>query len=208
MAYDNSARTASARATRARVLVAGRKSFLERGFTGTTVRHVAQEAEVSQETIYKTFGGKAGLLKAVYDTTLVGDDEQVSLAQRPEALAVINATDPAEAVASYAKLAQTISTRVDPLLRVLLASRDTDAALSSFARTIDQERRTGSAMWVRHWHAAGWLREDLEVDKAADILCALNSNEPRWFLLDRGWTAEEVTAWLTDALCHALLGCR
>jgi AcrR family transcriptional regulator len=205
VAYDNSARTASARATRARVLAAARTSFVERGFSGTTIRHVAQEAEVSQETIYKTFGGKAGLLKAVYDTTLVGDDEQVPLAQRPEALAVLNATGPAEAVAAYAKLAQVISARVDPLLRVLLGSRDTDAALSSFARTIDEERRTGSAIWVRHWHAAGWLREDLEVDKAADILWALNSNEPRWLLQDRGWTTDEVTTWLTDALCHALL---
>jgi AcrR family transcriptional regulator len=205
VAYDNSARAASARATRARVLAAARTSFVERGFAGTTVRHVAQEAEVSQETIYKTFGGKAGLLKAVYDTTLAGDDEQVPLAQRPEALAVINAPGPVQAVAAYAKLAQMISARVDPLLRVLLGSRDTNTALSSFARTIDEERRTGSAMWVGHWHAAGWLREGLEVGKAADIVWALNSNEPRWLLQDAGWTADEITAWLTDTLCHALL---
>jgi AcrR family transcriptional regulator len=203
--YDNSVRTASARATRARVVAAARTSFVERGFAGTTIRHVAQEAEVSQETIYKTFSGKAGLLKAVYDTTLVGDDEEEPLAQRPEALAVINATGPGEAVAAFAQLAQVISARVDPLLRVLLGSRDTDAALSSFARTIDEERRTGSSMWVRHWHAAGWLREDLEVEKAADILWALNSHEPRWLLQDRGWTAAEVTAWLADTLRHALL---
>lgn len=118
---------------------------------------------------------------------------------------MINATGAVEAVAAYARLAQMISERVDPLLRVLLGARDTDAALSSFARTIDEERWTGSAMWVRHWHAAGWLREDLDAEKAADILCALNSNEPRWLLQDRGWTADEVTAWLTDTLCHALL---
>ncbi|QLY28967.1 TetR/AcrR family transcriptional regulator [Nocardia huaxiensis] len=205
MAYDNSARTASARATRARVLTAGRTSFVKHGFTGTTIRHIAEEAGVSQETIYKAFGGKAGLLKAVYDTMLVGDDEQVPLAQRPEAQAVVAAPGPVEAMTAYAELAQMISARVDPLLRVLLASRDTDAALSSFARTIDEERRAGSVMWVRHWRDAGWLREGLEVDKAADILCALNSNEPRWFLQDRGWTADEITAWLADTLCHALL---
>ncbi len=205
MAYDNSVRAASARATRARVLAAASTSFVERGFAGTTIRHVAQEAGVSPETIYKTFSGKAGLLKAVYDTTLVGDDEEQPLAQRPEALAVINAPGPVESVAAYAKLAQVISTRVDPLLRVLLGSRDTDATLSSFARTIDGERRTGSGMWVRHWHAAGWLREDLGVEKVADIVFALSSNEPRWLLQDRGWTADEITAWLADTLTHALL---
>ncbi|MGW5318278.1 TetR/AcrR family transcriptional regulator [Nocardia thailandica] len=205
MAYDNTLRTASARATRARVLDAARAAFLERGFAGTTVKHVAQSAGVSPETIYKTFGGKAGLLKDVYDTALVGDDEEVPLAQRPEALAVFRAPDARSAVAAYAVLAQLIAGRVDPLLRVLLGSRDTDTALASFARTIDRERWTGSSIWVGHWHAAGWLREDLTVERAADILCALNSNEPRWLLQDRGWTTEEITSWLTDTLCHALL---
>lgn len=205
MPYDNSVRSAAARATRGRVLAAARTSFVERGFAGTTIKHVAREAAVSPETIYKSFGGKAGLLKAVYDTSLVGDDEEVPLAQRPEALAVLDAPGPVEAVAAYAALAEMIAARVDPLLRVLLGSRDTDASLSSFARTIDGERRAGSAFWVGHWHAKGWLREDLEVEKAADILWALNSNEPRWLLQERGWTADEIAAWLTDALRHALL---
>ena len=98
-----------------------------------------------------------------------------------------------------------ISTRVDPLLRVLLGSRDADVTLSAFARTINDERWAGSTIWVRHWHASGWLRQSLDVEKAADILYALNSNELRWLLQDRGWTADEVATWLTDALCHALL---
>lgn len=205
VAYDNTTRTAAARATRARVLDAARTSFLERGFAGTTIRHIAEQADVSQETIYKAFGGKAGVLKAVYDTSLVGDDEAVPLAERPEALAVFDAATAFESVAAYAKLAQLIATRVDPLVRVMLGSRDTDAALTSFARTIDNERRVGSAFWVARWHAAGWLREDLDVEKAADILWVLNSNEPRWLLQDRGWTSDEITAWLAEMFGRALL---
>jgi AcrR family transcriptional regulator len=205
VAYNNQARTAAARETRARVLVAAHASFLERGFAATTVRGVAEQASVSQETVYKSFGSKAGLLKAVYDTALVGDDDDVPLAQRPEALAVRAATVPAEAVAAYARLAQVLSARVDPLLRLVLGSRDADAALSSFALTIDDERRIGSGIWVGRWHDAGWLRKDLSAERGADILWALNSNELRWLLLDRGWTADEITAWLTDTLVHALL---
>ncbi len=205
MAYDNSARTARARATRARVIAAARTSFLDRGFAGTTIGLVADEAAVSQETIYKTFGSKAGLLKAVYDVTLAGDDDDVPLAQRPEALAVLQATSGEEALAAYAKLAQTISARTDPLVRMIMGSRDTDATLMSFVDTIHQERRTGSAIWVGHWHAAGWLHQDLDVERAADILWALNSYEPRWLLTDRGWTTDEFTAWLTEILRHALL---
>lgn len=205
MAYDNTTRSAAARETRRRVLDAARTSFLDNGFGGTTIRGVADAAEVSQETIYKAFGGKAGLLKAVYDTALVGDDEAVPLAQRPEALAVLEATDPAGAAMAYARLAGMIAGRIDPLLRVVLGSRDADATLSEFARTIDGERRAGSAHWVAHWHAAGWLREDLDVDRAADILWVLNANEPRWLLQDRGWSADEITVWLGQTFREALL---
>ena len=142
---------------------------------------------------------------AKVNTALVGDDQDVPLAQRPEAIAVFNAPSAEAAAIGYAELAQLISGRVDPLLRVLLGSRDTDPALSDFARIIDEERWNGSAMCVRNWHAAGWLREDLSVERAADVLCALNSNEPRWLLQDRGWNAEAITAWLADSLRHALL---
>lgn len=205
MTYDNSTRLAAARATRTRVLAAAGASFLERGFAGTTIRLVAKEAGVSQETIYKSFTGKAGLLKAVYDVTLAGDDDDVPLAQRPEALAVLEAESGRAAIAAYAKLAQLISARTDPLVRMIMGSRDTDAALLSFVDTIHNERRVGSAHWVGHLHARGWLRDDLDVERATDILWALNSYEPRWLLADRGWSPDDYTAWLTETLCHALL---
>ncbi len=75
----------------------------------------------------------------------------------------------------------------------------------SFVETIHRERRMGSAFWVGHLHAAGWLRPDLDVERAADILWALNSYEPRWLLTDRGWSPEEFAAWLAETLRHALL---
>jgi AcrR family transcriptional regulator len=203
--YDNSARAARARTTRARVVAAASASFLARGFAGTTIAHVADEATVSQETIYKTFANKAGLLKAVYDITLAGDDSDVPLAQRPEAVAVFEARTGDEAVAAYARLAQIIGARTDPLVRMIMGSRDTDATLLSFVDTIHQERRTGSAIWIAHLHARGWLRDGLDIERAADILWALNSYEPRWLLIERGWTTDEFTTWLTDTLRHALL---
>jgi AcrR family transcriptional regulator len=205
VAYDNSARERKSQATRARVLDAARASFLGRGFAGTTITLVADEADVSPETIYKTFGSKARLLKAVYDVTLAGDDADMTLSQRPEAIAVVEASSGADAVAAYARLAQTISIRTDPLVRMIMGSRDTDAALMAFVDTINQERRTGSAFWVGHWHAAGWLRDDLDVERAADILWALTSYEPRWLLVDRGWTPDEFTSWLAATVRQALI---
>lgn len=204
MAYDNSRRRQAARTTRARILEAATAAFLTRGYHGTTIRQVAEAAGVSQETLYKTFGGKAALLKAVYDVALAGDDEAIPLAARPEALAVRDATSLAEAAQRYAELAQLISGRTDPLLRVLLTSRGTDKALDDFARTIDRERHTGATFFVTAWHRAGWLRADISIEEAIDSVWALNSPQLRWPLLDRGWSEEQYARWLAGLLVHVL----
>ena len=204
MPYDNRQRRDAARSTRARITEAAKASFLDHGFGGTTIRRVAEDAEVSQETIYKAFGGKAALLKAVYDIALVGDDDDIPLADRPEAIAVREATSPVAAAASYAELAGSISRRIDPLLRVLLGSRDTDPALGEFARTIEGERRAGSTFYVRHWESSGWLRDDVSVEHAIDAVWALNSPQPRWLLLDHGWSEEQFTEWLSGQIRHAI----
>jgi AcrR family transcriptional regulator len=200
MAYDNRQRQEAARTTRARIIEAAKAGFLAHGFGGTTIRQFAEDAGVSQETIYKTFGGKAALLKSVYDVTLAGDDEDIPLAGRPEAIAVRDAPSPAAAAASYAELAQLISRRIDPLLRVLLGARDTDRALAEFARTIDEERHVGSSFYVRQWERNGWLRDDITVDQAIDTVWALNSPQPRWLLLDHGWSDEQYTRWLAGLI--------
>jgi AcrR family transcriptional regulator len=202
--YDNSQRHEAARTTRARIRDVAKTSFIERGFGATTIRQIADDAEVSQETIYKTFGGKAALLKAVYDVSLAGDDDPIPLVERPEAAAVQNAQSPAEAALAYAELARIISSRIDPLLRVLLGARDTDTALSEFARTTERERHIGSSFYVRHWATTGWLRDDITVDHAIDTVWALNSPQPRWLLLDHGWSEEQYTHWLASLIHHAI----
>ena len=204
MPYDNRQRQETARTTRGRIIETAKASFLSRGFGGTTIRHVAEDAGVSQETIYKTFGGKAALLKAVYDVSLVGDDDDIPLAARPEAIAVRDAPSPAAAARAYAELAQLISSRIDPLLRVLLGARDTDKALAEFARTTDEERRAGSSLYVRHWEENGWLRDDITVDHAIDSVWALNSPQLSWLLLDRGWSDEQYARWLAGLIRSAI----
>lgn len=204
MAYDNTQRSVAAAETRARIHASARTLFIERGFAGTTIREVAEAAGVSQETIYKTFGSKAVLLKAVYDVSLAGDDQAIPLAERPEARAAWEAESPALAARAYAELAMLIAERTDSLLRVLLRSRATDRTLNDFAHTTDQERLAGSRMHVEHWHAAGWVRPDLTLDRASEILWALNSPEPRWLLLDAGWSTHELASWLAETVELAL----
>jgi AcrR family transcriptional regulator len=203
--YNNSQRAVSAASTRAHVLAAAHQLFLSNGFSGTTIRSVAESAGVSQETIYKSFGNKAAVLKAVYDVALAGDADEVPLAARPEALAVLNATTPKASALAYAELARIVAVRTDPLLRVLLRSRGSDRALDAFATTTDGERLIGAQHFVSHWRAQGWLRDGLTDDRAAEIVWALNSPEPRWLLLDHGWSQPDLTRWLAEMIHVSVL---
>ena len=49
-----------------------RELFTSQGFSRTTVAEVAASAEVSPEMIYKSFGGKAGLVRAIWESALAG----------------------------------------------------------------------------------------------------------------------------------------
>src|ERR671933_222424 len=83
--YDASRRREQARARRLAVILAARDLFERDGFRATTISAVASRAGVSPESIYKGFGGKAALAKAVFDLVIAGDDEPVPVAERPEA---------------------------------------------------------------------------------------------------------------------------
>ena len=100
--YDASSRREGAARNRAAVLAACRELLFRDGYHRMTVRSVAGQAGVSPETIYKTFGGKPGLMKALWDVTLAGDDQPVAIADRPQMQEVRSARDPAEKLRRWA----------------------------------------------------------------------------------------------------------
>ena len=91
--YSTALRAEQTALTRRRILDAAGRLLVERGYHGTTLNGVADAAEVSVQTVYNVVGGKAALLKAVYDVTLAGDDEPVPITERPEFRAAVEATD-------------------------------------------------------------------------------------------------------------------
>ena len=198
-------RAAAARETRRRVVEAARASFLEQGYPATTIRAVAEAAGVSQETVYKSFRGKAGLLKAVYDVTLAGDDEERTIAERPPSLAVAAAPTPAAAAAAYAEHARTLNGRAWPLLRTVLSARGTSAEIEEFARVTDAERLVGAGIAVDGWDGHGWLRPGLSAERAQDIVWMMNSPAVLRLAEERGWTGEEYYDWLTHSLLSQVL---
>src|SRR5919106_1754634 len=86
--YDSSGRLAEAAARRARMVEAARRLFIAHGYGSTTIAQIAEEAGVSAELIYASFGTKKALLFKVHEAALAGDTEEIPLLQRELARAI------------------------------------------------------------------------------------------------------------------------
>src|SRR3954447_20549616 len=115
--YDASGRRARAVERRDAVVDMARGRFLAQGFTATTVAEVAADAGVSVESVYKWFGSKAGLLKAVWTRSLAGTGP--SHAERRSDDGSRQAPDGAAIVRNWARLAAEVGAVGDPVHRLI-----------------------------------------------------------------------------------------
>lgn len=204
--YDRTRRAEAARLTRRHILAVSREQFLASGYHGTTIATLARAAEVSPQTIYNGFGGKAQVLKAVYDVMLAGDDEPIPLNARPEIARVLAQSSTAETLRAYAGVSRLIFERVGPLVWVVLAEGPgPDAELREFLATIDRERRIGNTGVVQHIASRFGLGDGVTVERAVDLVWTLTSPDNADRLLRRcGWTPAAYERWLAEALIDGL----
>jgi AcrR family transcriptional regulator len=198
-------RAAKAAATRSRMLAAARKLFIERGYAGTSMQAIAQEAGVAVQTPYYTFASKRALLKELLDVEIAGDTAPTATLSRPW-VAEAMAAAPADQLRQIATATATIHTRVAPLLDVIRSAAPTEPEAADLWRTNISQRLTVQTAFVAALMAKTALRDDLDAGRAADILLAIFA--PETFLLfvqERGWTADEWAAWAAETLIHALL---
>ncbi|MDD7931012.1 TetR/AcrR family transcriptional regulator [Actinomycetospora straminea] len=201
-------RAEQVRETRRRVLDAARDLFVRRGYAGATVDAIAHRAGVSTQTVYNVVGGKAEVLKAVYDVALAGDDIPVAMTQRPHAVAMRSAPDAATALAIYAQVGRLMLERAGPLLvTVYLDAPQLDPQVRAFVETIEAERRTGTGV-VAGWLAERFgLREGVTVAEARDVLWTLLAPETAHRLVDLcGWSPARWEAWIARTATEALCG--
>src|SRR6478735_865246 len=205
--YDNTRRAEQARATRRRIIDAARELLLAQGYAATTIAQVAKAADVSAETVQKGFGTKAALAKAVYDVTLVGDDEPVPLRERLEFRAVFAESDPVRKLAAYGVVGRTLWERLGPLIGVLMQGAQAgEPDLVAFVATIRRESYAGASGLVDHLAALGALRPEVPIEQARDELWLIIQPEMYRLLVgERGWSLDAVQAWLARTAIAALL---
>jgi AcrR family transcriptional regulator len=166
--YVQRARAESSDATRRRILAAARAS-LERGPLGALrVDEIARSAGVSRSTVYVLYGSRAGLFDALARLLRdeAGFEALIDEFRRPDALEAMRGAQRA-AVRMYAKLPH--------LARALFTLGAIDPDAVAAVRAIEDGRRPGQADIARRLARQGYLRSDVSVDEATDILTVITS---------------------------------
>lgn len=204
--YQGTARQARTRRTRAAVVEAARSLFVERGYAATTIEAISDRSDTPQPTVYRLFSSKLGILKALLDVSVGGDDEAVAMADRPQVRALVSDEDPKNQLAGFAALLREVMARVGPVHRILADAARSDEAAASLLAEIARQRHEGQRRIARSVARSGDLRPGLRERDAGDIVHALASPEVYGLLVfDRGWSGERYEKWLSSILIDQLL---
>ena len=204
--YDGAARQARTRRTWAAVVEAAQSLFVERGYAATTIEAISDRSDTPQATVYRLFSSKLGILKALLDVSIGGDDRAVPMADRPQVRALLSDADPANQLTGFAALLREIMARVGPVHRLLADAARSDQDAAALLAEIARQRHEGQQGIARSLARSGALRPGLSERDAADVIHALASPEVYGLLVtDRGWSGERYETWLRSILTGQLL---
>src|SRR5262245_45072664 len=189
---------ARTRLARAAVVDAARALFLERGYGATTIEAISATSDVPPATVYRLFASKRGILKALLDVSIVGDDEATPMQDRPPVRSLLADPDPRNQLARLAGVTAAINSRIAPIYRILVSAVGSDPDAAALLDDLNRQRQRGQSLVARSLARAGGLRPPLRERDAADIIHALMSPELyRLLVVERGWRPERYQEWLT-----------
>lgn len=197
---------ARTRFARAAVIDAARTLFTERGYGSTTIDAISAHSDVPPATVYRLFSSKRGILKAILDVSIAGDDAPVSLPDRPRVREPLADPDPKNQLAGFVAVTSDVNSRTAPIYRILVGAASSDPDAAALLDDLNRQRRKGQGQIARSLAQAGQLRPGLSERDAADIVYTLMSPEVyRLLVVDRGWPPERYERWLTQTLVEGVL---
>ena len=196
--YDSSLRASRAEETKARIVSAATALFTSKGWANTGMREVARDAGVAVETLYSHYSSKRKLLDAVVDQAVVGDDEPLAVAERPEFLAMGRGRR-ADRLAAAASLLASVHERTAPFAKLVREAATTDeevAGLLGAARERQRKDVTAGLELI-----VGRPPSEDERDGA----WAISSPEVYLLLVEEsGWSLDRYRRWLSETLSRVL----
>jgi AcrR family transcriptional regulator len=202
--YDSRRRRQQADKTRQDVLKAARRLLLDQGYAGTTIGAIADAAGVSPETIYKSFGGKPGLVRAIWVQSLEGAGP-VPAEERSDAIRA-SERDARSLIRAWGGFVTEVASRVAPVVLLIRAAAASDVRMAELVVEADEQRLRRMEANARTLFERGDLRSDLTLDEARDILWTYTAPELYELLvIRRGWSAERFGELAAEQMIAALL---
>jgi AcrR family transcriptional regulator len=196
---------ARTRLARRAVVNAARSLFLERGYAATTIETISALADVPPATVYRLFASKLGILKALLDASIAGDDQPVPVQERPDVAELLAEPDTTKLLVGVAGVTTAINERTNDVYRVLVSAAASDPAAAELLTEVQQQRSRGQRQIARSLARGGVLREGLQERDAGDVIHALMSPEVyRLLVVDRSWSPERYRLWLGSTLVQQL----
>ena len=199
-------RAEQAKQTRQRIVATAQALFLSRGYTGTTLQAIADEAGVAVETVYSRFRNKTNLLAAILEQGIVPSEDGRDILDQPEIEQIRSTSDQRRQLRLLAAFSRGILQRTHLAHRILRSAAEADAHAAELQKRDTDRRINGQRLYIDLLLANGQLRSGLSRGEAATTYSALASPETYAFLVDRqGWSAKRFEEWLADCLTRLLL---
>jgi AcrR family transcriptional regulator len=189
------------------ILEAAETLFAGHGFAATSMPAIAAEAGVALKTVYAAFGTKAGVLHALWNLRVGGDDEPVPVVERPWYRQMLDERDAEGLLRAGARQSRTVKERAGTALRTVREAALTEPAIAELWQRIESEFRLVLAGVAEHLDALGSLAPGLDADTATDLLWTLNHPDTWHLLVHRcNWSGDRYEHWVAGTLCAQLLG--
>ncbi len=158
------------------------------------------------KTVYIAFVTKAGLLRALWDDRLAGEEAATPVLERAWYRELLGEPEPRRKLHLVAGQSRRVKNRSATLMEVIRNAASFDPEIGQLWDDIEGKLLAVARAVVQQLVDQESLAEGLDVDSASDLLWTLN-HPSVWQLLvvGRGWAAEQYERWLADSLCRQLL---
>lgn len=202
--YDARLRQAQAQHSHDRIIEMAQRRFLRDGYGSTTIAEIADDAGVSVDTIYKSFGGKPGLIRAMAARALLGRGP-LPAEQRSDELQS-RERDPRKLISRWGVFVTEIAPLAAPITLLLRDAAGNHPELRPLIEEVHADRLRRMTDNARRFAAAGHLRPDVSVAEAANVMWTYSSSELYELLvLRRGMPLKTYGRFVADAMIAALL---
>ena len=204
--YRSTARAAAAARTRARIVESARQSFLERGFSDTTITMIAEQAGVASETVYSIYRTKAGVLDAVVRAAVQRDDEPADPLERSWVKRLLRIPDLDARIGGFARHTAQTTELTSPMYAIIASAGTGEDEIDALQAALLEMRFVGQREIMIALTRGHQLRPGLTAEQAADTFSAIASPELHHVLtVKRGWSQRGYARWLEETLKAALL---